>query len=80
MKIKWDVIQGNQNAKGKQGEKMCDVGDELRDVDFVATRGNSGNFDGVFWLEQVRTKEPVRSFEPARASESVQLPLPRAER
>ena len=26
-----------------------------RDVDFVSTRGNSGPYDGVFWLEQVRS-------------------------
>lgn len=47
------------------------------DVDFVTTRGNSSNFDGVLWLEQVRTPEPVASFQPARASESAHLPLPR---
>ena len=46
------------------------------DVDFVATRGNSGRFDGVFWLEQVRTPEPGVSFTPARAQESRPLPLP----
>ena len=46
------------------------------DVDFVTTRGNSGSFDGVFWLEQVRTKKPVKSFQPARDKESAHLPLP----
>lgn len=46
------------------------------DIDFVATRGNSGNFDGVFWLEQVRTHEAVRVFRPARINESGHLPLP----
>ena len=46
------------------------------DVDFVTTRGNSANFDGVLWLEQVRTKEPVKAFQPARVSESAHLPLP----
>lgn len=46
------------------------------DLDFVATRGNSGNFDGVFWLEQVRTPQPVPSFQPARLRESAHLPLP----
>ena len=46
------------------------------DVDFVSTRGNSGRFDGVFWLEQVRSKTPHRAFEPARAAESPELPLP----
>ncbi len=46
------------------------------DLDFVATRGNSGNYDGVFWLEQVRTAKPLRAFTPARKSESEPLPLP----
>ena len=46
------------------------------DVDFVATRGNSGEFDGVFWLEQVRSDTPRAAFTPARAHESRALPLP----
>jgi len=46
------------------------------DVDFVGTRGNSGPYDGVFWLEQVRTEEPVASFEHARAEDSPEVPLP----
>jgi hypothetical protein len=50
------------------------------DLDLIGTRGNSGNFDGVFWLEQVRTAEPVKAFTPARAKESEPLPLPRDER
>jgi hypothetical protein len=46
------------------------------DVDFVSTRGNSSRYDGVFWLEQVRSPKPRRRFEPARAAESPELPLP----
>ncbi len=46
------------------------------DIDFLATRGNSGRFDGVLWLEQVRTTTPVPSFEPARERESAHMPLP----
>ena len=46
------------------------------DIDFVSTRGNSVPYDGVFWLEQVRTDEPVPAFEPARANDSMQMPLP----
>ena len=47
------------------------------DVDLVSTRGNSVPYDGVFWLEQVRTPEPVASFERARAEDSEAMPLPR---
>ncbi|MFV0277444.1 MAG: FG-GAP repeat domain-containing protein [Parahaliea sp.] len=46
------------------------------DLDFVATRGNAGEYDGVFWLEQRRSEGPERAFFPARRSESRHLPLP----
>ena len=47
------------------------------DVDIIGTRGNSIPYDGVFWLEQVRTAEPLPAFDQAREQESRQLPLPR---
>ena len=31
----------------------------LLDVDFIGTRGNSMPWDGVYWLEQVRTADPA---------------------
>lgn len=46
------------------------------DVDFVSTRGNSAPYDGVFWLEHVRSPEPRPSFVAARVSESPERPLP----
>ena len=46
------------------------------DVDLIGTRGNSVPYDGVFWLEQVRTPEPSPAFDQAREKESRQLPLP----
>jgi hypothetical protein len=45
------------------------------DVDFLGTRGNSMPYDGVFWLEQVRSTEPAPAFEPARETDSEQMPL-----
>ncbi|MEE2775397.1 MAG: VCBS repeat-containing protein [Acidobacteriota bacterium] len=50
------------------------------DLDFVTTRGNSGNYDGVLWLEQVRSARPQRAFFPARDRESRHLPLPARDR
>ena len=47
------------------------------DVDFVSTRGNSAPYDGVFWLEQVRSTDPRPSFERARSMDSEEAPLPR---
>ncbi len=50
--------------------------DKDGDLDFVGTRGNSAPYDGVFWLEQIRTKTPQRSFIGARAIDSEEMPLP----
>lgn len=50
--------------------------DDDGDVDFVATRGNSAPYDGVFWLEQIRAAAPLRAFERARADDSPEMPLP----
>jgi len=46
------------------------------DIDFIGTRGNSGDLDGVFWLEQIRTEEPTRAFTQARTNDSQSMPLP----
>jgi hypothetical protein len=46
------------------------------DVDFVGTRGNSYPYDGVFWLEQVRSAEPVQRFTKARVMDSDEVGLP----
>jgi hypothetical protein len=46
------------------------------DTDFVGTRGNSVPYDGVFWLEQVRTGDPVVSFQRARENDSEEMALP----
>jgi hypothetical protein len=46
------------------------------DLDFLATRGNSGKMDGVFWLEQLSSGAPARRFLPAREEDSQSLPLP----
>ena len=50
--------------------------DDDGDLDFVATRGNSGNYDGVFWLHQLHSEVPSNAFTPAREQESEPLPLP----
>ena len=50
--------------------------DKDGDMDLVSSRGNSASYDGVFWLEQVRTDLPVRRFIPARVKENEEVPLP----
>ena len=46
------------------------------DLDFVGTRGNSSTFDGVMWLEQVRSTQPLKVFHGARTRDSQAQPLP----
>ena len=46
------------------------------DMDLLSTRGNSAPYDGVFWLEQVRTSKPMPRFTPAREKESEEVGLP----
>jgi hypothetical protein len=46
------------------------------DIDFVSTRGNSGNNDGVFWLEQIRSSIALPVLEAARKTDSQPMPLP----
>ncbi len=46
------------------------------DLDFVGTRGNSVPYDGVYWLEQVRSPQPQPSFTRARETDSEEMPLP----
>ena len=46
------------------------------DIDFLGTRGNSAPYDGVFWLEQVRSGSPVPAFTRARSDDSPEMPLP----
>ena len=48
------------------------------DMDFASTRGNSVPYDGVFWLEQVRTTAPVPAFTRARDADSEEMRLPAA--
>ena len=46
------------------------------DMDFVGTRGNSEPYDGVYWLEQVRSTVPLPAFTRGRPSDSAEFPLP----
>ncbi|MEX2470136.1 MAG: VCBS repeat-containing protein, partial [Pseudohongiellaceae bacterium] len=46
------------------------------DADFIGTRGNSAPYDGVFWLEQVRSPLPRPSFTAARDDDSEEMHLP----
>ena len=49
--------------------------DEDGDLDFVGTRGNSKPYDGVIWLEQVRSKNLLPTFKQARDIDSKSIPF-----
>ena len=46
------------------------------DPDFIGTRGNSEPYDGVIWLEQIRSKKRLKNFIQAREKDSKHMPLP----
>jgi len=52
--------------------------DKDGDLDVLGTRGNSEPYDGVFWLEQVRTSKPEQVFTSARVLDSQQMANPSA--
>jgi hypothetical protein len=66
----------SRRRRGMFDKFVAEDMDRDGDIDFVSTRGNSKPFDGVFWLEQIRTPAPVRAFTPARSSDSPEVPLP----
>ncbi len=49
-------------------------------LDLITTRGNSGWFDGVMWLQQVRTANPVPAFKQLRKRDSIEIPIPERKR
>ena len=51
--------------------------DDDGDLDMVGTRGNSFPYDGVIWLEQIRTDDARAVFRQARTVDSQQMPLPK---
>ncbi len=75
-RAKWTRHDFSRRQRGMFDKFVALDLDGDRDVDFVSTRGNSGPYDGVFWLEQVRSAEPRASFERARERDSPEVPLP----
>ena len=72
----WTRHDISRRKRGKFAAFVPRDMDEDGDVDFIVTRGHSGEFDGVFWLHQLHSEKPVKVFTPERESESYPLPLP----
>ena len=47
-----------------------------RAMDFLGTRGKSVPYDGVYWIEQVRSRSPKNNFQRARVTDSDEISLP----
>lgn len=75
-KSEWNLHDISRRKRGMFDKFIARDLDNDGDMDFLGTRGNSAPFDGVFWLEQVRSEEPRRNFQPARAQESDEIALP----
>ena len=71
----WARHDISRRKRGKFAAFVPQDMDADGDVDFIVTRGHSGEFDGVFWLQQLHSGKPVKVFTPARESESEPLPL-----
>ena len=72
----WTRHDVSRRIRGMYDQYLSYDMDHDGDIDLIATRGNSGEYDGVFWLEQRRSKTPIPVFTPAREHDSRQLPLP----
>ncbi len=75
-KNEWTLQDISRRKRGMFDKFIARDVDGDGDMDFLGTRGNSAPFDGVFWLEQVRTATAVANFQRARAQESDEIPLP----
>ena len=72
----WPRHDISRRTRGMYDKWLAYDIDQDGDLDFFGTRGNSEPYDGVIWLEQLRSATPVRRFTQARQVDSIQLPLP----
>ncbi len=76
LSIPWQRHDISRRKRGMFDKFIARDMDNDGDIDFVGTRGNSAPYDGVYWLEQVRSTNPAPRFTPAREQESIEMPLP----
>ena len=75
-KAEWTRHDISRRKRGMYDKFIARDMDNDGDIDFVGTRGNSYPYDGVYWLEQVRTRQPNAAFTRARILDSDEMPLP----
>jgi hypothetical protein len=66
----------SRRKRGMYDEWLARDMDDDGDLDMVGTRGNSFPYDGLIWLEQVRSKAAQPAFKQGRSVDSQQMPLP----
>ncbi|HEY5647642.1 MAG TPA: VCBS repeat-containing protein [Pseudomonadales bacterium] len=69
----WTTHTISRRKRGMYDKWLLVDLDRDGDLDAVGTRGNSAPYDGVIWLEQIRSAAPVQVFTQARAIDSEQL-------
>ncbi len=72
----WERHDISRRKRGMFDMAMARDLDADGDIDFVGTRGNSLPYDGVYWLEQIRSEKALPSFAQARETDSQEMPLP----
>lgn len=75
----WTRHDVSRRKRGMYDKFIARDADGDGDIDFFGTRGNSAPYDGVYWIEQIRSDEPRAAFERARDEDSPEVPLPRRE-
>jgi hypothetical protein len=72
----WAAHQISRRKRGMYDKWLFRDLDGDGDLDALGTRGNSEPYDGVLWLEQVRSDRPTRNFSGARLLDSQQMGPP----
>lgn len=67
-----------RHERGRYSDFMIYDFDGDEDLDVLGVRSDSGDLDGVFWIQQLHSEAPAVRFQPARlrSRESLALPLP----
>ena len=72
----WLPHQVSRRKRGMYDKWLFRDLDDDGDLDAIGTRGNSEPYDGVLWLEQVRSQRPTANFRQARGLDSQQMGPP----
>lgn len=72
----WQRHDVSRRKRGMYDQWLARDLDRDGDLDMIGTRGNSFPYDGVIWLEQIRSTTPRAAFQQAREVDSQEMPLP----